>query len=116
MQALCPLRSILLVFAFVAALAVLGPTGRASASPSKASNRVVATTTLPSSWVRLSAPADALGPRYGAPQNLATTLLGAAAELASDGLRLHGSPEHGSLSLHAEPWGFGGVLTLRYRR
>ncbi|MEM7434816.1 MAG: hypothetical protein AAF436_06655 [Myxococcota bacterium] len=116
MQRLWSLRTTISLLALTAALVLFGSAAGASASPTQASVRVSATDMRPLSWAWLSAPADVLGSDYGRPKDLVTTLLGSSAELASDGLRLHHSPDHGSLSLHAEPCWLGGVVALRYRR
>ena len=118
----CPFlssKSAIIALAIAAALTSLAP-GRASAdAPTVIRGASTAVLAIRASiGVRVAAVPTVLenAPEPAKGGFISDDLLRRATEIINNGIRLGHGSRNGTFYVHAEPQGFGGVVTIRYRR
>ncbi|MBW2189260.1 MAG: hypothetical protein JRG93_06670 [Deltaproteobacteria bacterium] len=113
------LPSILALIAFTAALAFFAPTRASADSPTAirgAATAVMAIRAATSIRVTPNPTVLRPAPKPATMGFISADLLNTATDLINNGIRLGNGPGNGTFYVHAESRGFGGVLSIRYRR
>ena len=113
------LPSILALIALTAALAFIAPTRASADSPTAirgAATAVLAIRATASIRVTPNPTVLRPAPKPASMGFISADLLNAATDLINNGIRLGSGPGNGTFYVHAESRGFGGVLSIRYRR
>ena len=113
------LLSLLALIAITAGLAFFAPTRASADSPTAIRGAATAVMAIrATASIRVTPTPTVLrpAPKPAATGFISADLLNAATDLINNGVRLGKGPGPGIFYVHAESRGFGGVLSIRYRR